>query len=297
MDKPQLGYIGLGTMGRPCALNLLRAGHPVAVWARREASLQPLVAEGATACASPREVAQRSRIIFTNLSDTPDVEQVVLGENGLVEGAGPGTVVVDMSTIAAEATRAMAQRLAERDVYLLDAPVSGGEQGAVNGTLSIMVGGNEGTFRQVLPVLEVMGSNIVYMGASGAGQVTKACNQVLVSQTIAAVGEALLLAKAAGVDPARVRQALLGGFAGSRVLDVHGQRMLDADYRPGFSAALHQKDMRIALEAAQQLGLGLPGAALASQFLNALVGQGDGMLDSSAISRIQQRLNGVSLKD
>jgi 2-hydroxy-3-oxopropionate reductase len=297
MDKPRLGYIGLGTMGRPCALNLLGAGHALAVWARREVSLQPLVAEGATPCASPREVAQRSRVIFTNLSDTPDVQQVVLGENGLIEGTGPGTVVVDMSTIAAEATRAMASRLEEKDVYLLDAPVSGGEQGAVNGTLSIMVGGDEGAFRQVLPLLEVLGSNIVYMGASGAGQVTKACNQVLVSQTIAAVGEALLLAKAAGVDPAKVRQALLGGFAGSRVLDVHGQRMLDADYRPGFSASLHQKDMRIALESAEKLGLALPGAALATQFLNALVGQGDGALDSSAISRIQQRLNGVSLKD
>jgi 2-hydroxy-3-oxopropionate reductase len=297
MLETQIGYIGLGAMGRPCAINLLKAGYPVNVWARREASMTPVTAEGGVACATPREVAERSRVIFTNVSDTGDVEQVVLGENGIIEGAQPGTVVVDMSTISPAATRAMAQRLAEKGVHLLDAPVSGGEQGAIGGKLSIMVGGNEDAFKQVLPILQVMGHNIVHIGPSGAGQVTKACNQVVIAQSMAAVGEAFLLAKASGVDPARVRQALLGGFAGSKVLEVHGQRMLDGDYRPGFRAALHKKDMRIVMEAAEELGVALPGAALATQFLNTLVGQGGGEMDSAAISTVQQKLNGVTLEE
>jgi 2-hydroxy-3-oxopropionate reductase len=297
MLETQIGYIGLGAMGRPCAINLLKAGYPVNVWARREASMTPVTAEGGAACANPREVAERSRVIFTNVSDTGDVEQVVLGENGIIEGAQPGTVVVDMSTISPAATRAMAQRLAEKGVHLLDAPVSGGEQGAIGGKLSIMVGGNEDAFKQVLPILQVMGHNIVHIGPSGAGQVTKACNQVVIAQSMAAVGEAFLLAKASGVDPARVRQALLGGFAGSKVLEVHGQRMLDGDYRPGFRAALHKKDMRIVMEAAEELGVALPGAALATQFLNTLVGQGGGEMDSAAISTVQQKLNGVTLEE
>jgi 2-hydroxy-3-oxopropionate reductase len=295
MQNTPLGYIGLGTMGRPSAINLLRAGYPVAVWARREESLRPVTAEGGLSCGSPRDVASRSQVIFTNVSDTADVEQVVLGEDGIIAGAAPGSVVVDMSTISPAATRAMARRLGEKGIHMLDAPVSGGEQGAITGALSIMVGGDEAVFQRVLPVLEVMGGNIVHIGPNGAGQVAKSCNQAVVAQTMAAVGEALLLAKASGVDPARVRQALLGGFAGSKILEVHGQRMLEGNYVPGFKAALHKKDMRIVMEAAGQLGLALPGAALAAQFLNALVGQGDGELDSAAISTVQQRLNGVTL--
>ncbi len=293
----RIGYIGLGAMGRPSALNLLRAGYPVAVWARRQASMEPLTTEGAQACASPAEVARHADIIFTNVSDTGDVEQVLLGENGVIEGAAKGSVVVDMSTISPTATRDMAQRLAERGIQLLDAPVSGGVKGATEGTLSIMVGGDAATFEKVLPVLQVVGANIVHIGPSGAGQITKACNQVVIAQSMAAIGEAFLLAKASGVNPAKVRQALLGGFAGSKVLEVHGQRMLDGDYEPGFRAALHKKDMRIVMETAEALGLALPGAALSSQLINALVRQGDGELDSAAVSRVQQRLNGVELED
>jgi 2-hydroxy-3-oxopropionate reductase len=295
MSDLKLGYIGLGIMGRPAAINLLQAGHPVFIWARREESMQPVAAEGGRMCASPKAVAEQSDIVFTNVSDTADVEQVVLGPNGIIEGARPGSVVVDMSTISPAATRAMAEHLAEKGVQMLDAPVSGGERGAIDGTLSIMVGGAAEVFERVRPLFEVMGKNIVHTGPQGAGQVTKACNQVIIAQTIAAVGEAFLLAEASGVAPARVRQALLGGFAGSKVLEVHGQRMLDNDYQPGFKAKLHKKDMRIVMETAEQLGIALPGAALATQFLNTLVGQGGGELDSAAISKMQQQLSGVDL--
>ena len=297
MLQEKLGYIGLGIMGRPAAINLLRAGYPVHVWARREDSMRPVVAEGAVACTSPKAVAEQADVIFTNVSDTMDVEQVILGAEGILEGARPGSVVVDMSTISPAATRRIAERLTERGVSMLDAPVSGGERGAIDGTLSIMVGGPEEVFRRVLPLLDVMGRNIVHIGGAGAGQVTKACNQVVIAQTIAAVGEAFVLAKSSGVDPARVRHALLGGFAGSRVLEAHGQRMLEGDYRPGFKAKLHKKDMRIVMETAEELGIALPGVALATQFLNALVGAGGGELDSAAISTLQQKLNRVSLEE
>jgi 3-hydroxyisobutyrate dehydrogenase-like beta-hydroxyacid dehydrogenase len=201
-------------------------------------------------------------------------------------------VVVDMSTISASATRSMNERLLAAGAELLDAPVSGGDVGAIAGTLSIMVGGSRPAFERVRPLFEVMGKNIVHVGDSGAGQVCKACNQVVISQTIAGVGEAMLLAKASGVDGAKVREALLGGFANSRVLELHGQRMLDDRYDPGFKCALFQKDMRLVMEAAHELGLALPGAAQAAQLINALVGQGDGELDSAAIYRAQRRLNG-----
>jgi len=225
------------------------------------------------------------------------VEAVILGGSGdadraIIAGAQPGSVVVDMSTISPSATRRIAARLAEAGVTLLDAPVSGGDIGARDGTLSIMVGGPDAAFARVRPLLQVMGRNIVHVGDHGAGQVCKACNQIVVGQTIAGVGEALLLAEAAGVDGAKVRQALLGGFAGSRILEVHGQRMLDANYQPGFKAALHQKDMRIVQETAHELGLGLPGAAMVAQLLNTLLGQGDGELDSAALHLAQRRLNG-----
>jgi 2-hydroxy-3-oxopropionate reductase len=296
MSKEKLGYIGLGIMGRAAAVNLLRAGYPLYVWARRDASLEPVTTQGGQACASPKAVAQQADVIFTNVSDTADVEQVILGPDGILEGARPGAVVVDMSTISPAATRRIAERLGERGVSMLDAPVSGGERGAIDGTLSIMVGGPVSVFERVRPLFEVVGRNIVHVGDAGAGQVTKACNQVVIAQTIAAVGEAFILARASGVDPARVRQALLGGFAASRVLETHGQRMLDGDYQPGFKAKLHKKDMRIVLETAEQLGIALPGAAVATQFLNALVGAGGGELDSAAICTMQQQLSGVSLE-
>jgi 2-hydroxy-3-oxopropionate reductase len=291
----RVGYIGLGIMGRPMALNLLKAGYPVAVYARRPEAMASLTTAGAVACASPREVAEQADVIFTNVSDTPDVEEVVLGPNGIVHGARPGAVVVDHSTISPSATRRIAAALGERGVGMLDAPVSGGQQGAIDGTLSVMVGGPEAVFRRVLPMLEVIGRNIVHVGDHGAGQVAKACNQVVIAQTIAAVAEGLLLATAAGVDPAKVREALLGGFAQSRVLEVHGQRMLDRNYAPGFTSRLHQKDMRIVLETAHELGLPLPGASTVAQYLNALVGGGDTEVDSSAIATVLERISGRAI--
>lgn len=297
MTAKPIGFVGLGIMGRPMAINLLRAGYTVFVYARREESIEPVVREGGERCASSAQVASMADVIFTMVSDTADVQEVVLGSAGIIEGARSGAVVVDMSTISPSATRDLAARLAERGVQMLDAPVSGGEQGAVEGSLSIMVGGEAEVFEQVKPMFEILGKNVVHVGDNGAGQVTKACNQVVIAQTIAAVGEALVLAKACGVDPAKVRRALLGGFAASRVLELHGQRMLEGDYRPGFKAALHKKDMRIVQEAAAERGLALPGAALVTQWINALVGGGHGDLDSAALSMLQQQLNGVRLSE
>jgi len=292
----KVGFVGLGIMGQPMARNLRRAGYSLWVSARRAERSAPLVEEGATACASPREVAENCNMVITMVSDTPDVEAVILGENGIGAGARPGAVVVDMSTISPSATRAIAARLGEQGVEMLDAPVSGGEQGATDGTLSIMVGGRPEVFERVRPLFEVMGKNVVHVGETGAGQVTKACNQVVIAQSIAAVGEALILATASGVDPAKVRQALLGGFAASRVLEVHGQRMLERNFQPGFMARLHQKDMRIVLETAHELGIALPGASQVAQYINALVGAGDGSLDSSAVVSVQERMSRVDIK-
>ena len=287
----RVGFIGLGIMGRPMALNLKHAGYELAVHARRPESMAPLAAVGASTWASPTDVARHADVIFTMVSDTADVEQVILGPGGVLEGAAPGTVVVDMSSISASASRVIAARLAERGLAMLDAPVSGGEIGAIEGTLSIMVGGEAAVFARVRPLFEVLGRNIVHVGGSGAGQVCKSCNQIVVGATIAGVAEAILLARAAGVDPARVREALLGGFAGSRILEVHGQRMIDDQFAPGFKARLHQKDMRIVGEVAHDLGLGLPGAAACAQYLNALVGRGLGELDSAAIYKVLESMN------
>ncbi|MEW5757725.1 MAG: NAD(P)-binding domain-containing protein [Pseudomonadota bacterium] len=291
----RIGYIGLGVMGRAAAANLLKAGYPLWIYARRAELMQPLTAAGAQPCASPQELAQHCDIIFTNVSDTDDVVEVVLGEHGVIHGARPGSVVVDMSTISPSVSRHIAAELAHADIAMLDAPVSGGSQGAIDGTLSIMVGGKAAVFERVLPVLRAMGKNIVHIGDHGAGQVTKACNQIVVTQTLAAIGEAFILAAASGVDPAKVRAALLGGFAGSRILEVHGQRMLDHNYTPGFKAKLHQKDMRIVQDAAAELGIALPSTALASQYLNALVGTGLGELDSSAMVSLFEQLARVDL--
>jgi 2-hydroxy-3-oxopropionate reductase len=290
----RVGFIGLGIMGRPMALNLLKAGYPLAVHARRPEVMEPLEAAGAEVCQSPAELAARSDLIFTMVSDTPDVEEVLFGPGGVIEGVQAGAVVVDMSTISPSTTRDMARRLAALGVAMLDAPVSGGEQGAIAGALSIMVGGEGPVFERVLPLFQVLGRNIVHVGDQGAGQVCKACNQVVVGGAIAGVAEAILLARASGVDPARVREALLGGFAGSRILEVHGRRMIDGDFTPGFKSRLHQKDMGIVLEAAQELGLALPGAAQVAQYLNALVGLGFGEEDSAAIYRVLAAMSGVA---
>jgi 2-hydroxy-3-oxopropionate reductase len=288
----RVGFIGLGIMGQPMALNLHKAGYPLAVHARRPEMMEPLEAAGAETCRSPAELAARSDLIFTMVSDTPDVEEVLFGPGGVIEGVREGAVVVDMSTISPSATRDMARRLAALGVAMLDAPVSGGEQGAISGTLSIMVGGEGTVFKRVLPLFQVLGKNIVHVGEVGSGQVCKACNQVVVGATIAGVAEAILLARASGVDPARMREALLGGFAGSRILEVHGRRMIEGDFAPGFKSRLHQKDLGIVLAAAQELGLALPGAAQVAQYLNSLVGQGLGEQDSAAIYRVIESMNG-----
>jgi len=290
------GFVGLGIMGRPMALNLRRAGHALWVHGRRPVTMEVLVEAGARACATAAEVAANAEIIFIMVSDTPDVEHIVSGEHGLLQRLQPGQVVVDMSTISPAATRRLAQELEARGVEMLDAPVSGGEVGAINATLSIMVGGKEPVFQRVKPLFEVLGKNIVHVGGNGAGQVAKACNQIVAAVTIEAVSEALTFARQFGVDPARVREALMGGFAGSRILEVHGKRMLDHDFKPGFTARLHQKDLRIVIDNAHQLGLALPATALVAQHLNALIGSGEGDLDSAAIVKVVERMSGVDRK-
>lgn len=291
----RVGFIGLGIMGLPMAQNLIKAGYPLAVHARRPDMMEPLVNVGATACENAQVVAAQSDITFTMVSDTADVEQVILGEQGVIHGAQSGSVVVDMSTISPSATRHIAELLNNKGVQMLDAPVSGGEQGAIDGTLSIMVGGKKETFQRVLPLFEVLGKNIVHIGEHGTGQVTKACNQIVIAQTLVAVSEAFILARVSGADPAKVRAALLGGFAGSRVLETHGQRILEHNFKPGFKARLHQKDLRICMEAAHELGIALPGAALATQTVNALIGEGLGEEDSSALATILERMSGVTI--
>jgi len=279
-------------MGRPQALNLMKAGHVMAVWARRKESMRPLADAGATACASPSEAAALADIVFVMVSDTPDVEQVIFGPKGIVEGARLGTVVVDMSTISPVATRDMAKRLADKGIEMLDAPVSGGEVGAINGTLSIMVGGKPEVFARVKPLFECMGRNIVHIGTNGAGQVAKACNQIIAAVTLEAVSEGLTLARRNGVDPAKVRDALMGGFAYSKVLEVHGRRILERDFKPGFKAKLHRKDLKIVTDTAAHLGLTLPQASLIASHLNALVGLGCGDEDSAAVVKVIERAAG-----
>ncbi|BBP00134.1 NAD(P)-dependent oxidoreductase [Sulfuriferula nivalis] len=292
--KPIIGYIGLGVMGNACANNLLKAGYPLHIYARRPEQMQGLIQAGAQPSTSPQNMAQCCDIIFTNVSDTSDVQQVILGEQGVILGAKAGSVVVDMSTILPSASRQIAAALAEKNIEMLDAPVSGGSQGAIDGTLSIMVGGKAEVFQRILPVLQVMGKNIVHIGDSGAGQVAKACNQIIVTQTLAAIAEAFTLATAAGVDAGKVRQALLGGFAGSRMLDVHGQRMLTRNYTPGFKAQLHQKDMQIVQQFAAEQGVDLPSTDLVTAYINALVEAGLGEQDSAAMGTLFEQKAGVN---
>ena len=287
-----VGFIGLGLMGRPMALNLLRAGHRVHVWARRRESMEQLIALGAIAADSPAGLARAVRITFSMVADAPDVEEVTLGEHGVAAGAQPGHIHVDSSTISPEAARRIAARLAERGVRLLDAPVSGGETGAIEGTLTFMVGGDEAAFATTRPLFEAMGRTITWIGESGAGQVAKACNQILTGVTVVAVAEAFNLARAEGVDPERVRTALLGGSAYSRVLENHGARMLARNFRPGFKSWMHQKDMRIVLDEAHRSGVPAPLSAAAAQWFNALVGAGLGEEDSIAVLKLFEQMRG-----
>lgn len=292
-----LGFVGLGVMGAPMALNLLRAGHSLTVYNRTAERAAPLADAGASVAVSPQAVAASCRIVFVNVSDDAAVEAVLFGPLGLVHGLAEGGVVVDMGTTSPAATRRFAEKLAERGATLLDAPVSGGEAGARAGTLSIMVGGPAEAFAQVLPLLRVLGRNIVHVGETGAGQVAKACNQIVVSATLMGVAEALTFARRQGVPPARVRQALLGGFAYSRILEVHGERMLNGDFTPGFRARLHQKDLGIVTAEARALNLALPTSALAAQLMNALVAAGQAEADSSALVRVIEALAGLPAED
>lgn len=286
------GFVGLGAMGRPMTLNLLKAGHSVSVWARRRESLEPLIAAGANACASPAKLAESSEVMFTMVTTSADVEQVVLGDQGFIEGARAGSAVVILATISPEATRRIGAKLAERGVETLDAPVSGGPAGATDAALSIMAGGKAEVFERVKPLFQCLGKTIVHVGELGAGQVTKACNQLALCVTIQAIAEALALAKAAGADPAKVREALLAGLAQSRALEMMGERIVKRDFTPGIEARLHHKDMGIVLEMAHGLGIPVPAAALTTQQFNALMGMGGGRKDSGALIEVLERASG-----
>jgi len=290
-----IGFIGLGVMGKPMAKHLAAAGHRLVVHNRSRGAVDELVAAGATAASTPAEVAKNSTIVITMLPDTADVERVLTGANGVVEGLQPGALVIDMSSISPVATERLAAQVAAKGASMLDAPVSGGEIGAINATLSIMVGGDEAAFARARPILEKMGNpeKIVHIGRSGAGQICKICNQVAIGGALAGVSEAFALAKKAGVDAARVRQALLGGFAASRVLEVHGERMLVDNYKPGFRAKLYQKDMRLANEAASANGVSMPANAVVAQLLNALIASGGADLDYAALGTVLFKMAGA----
>jgi len=288
----RIGIIGLGVMGRPMAQNLLKAAYPLVVHDLNREPVNELAGVGASLASSSREVAEKSDVVITMLPDSPDVEEAVFGADGIMEGVRPGMLYIDMSTIAPAVSRKVHDVLQSKEVAVLDAPVSGGDVGARAGTLSIMVGGAEEAFQRALPLFEVMGKNIVLIGGPGAGQVTKACNQVVVALTIQAVAEAMTLARQAGVDPAKVREALLGGFAQSRILDLHGQRILDRNFEPGFRVRLHRKDLAIALQTGRELALPLPATAQVAELMNALLAQGKGDLDHSALALLAEQLGG-----
>jgi 2-hydroxy-3-oxopropionate reductase len=278
----KLGFIGLGIMGVPMALRLAAGGHSLAVHTR--SAVHPdVLAAGAARCTSAREVAAQSEIVFTMLPDTPDVELVLFGKDGVAEGLTAGKTVVDLSSISPFDTKRFAQKIDALGCDYLDAPVSGGEVGAKAGTLSIMVGGTQSTFDKVKPLFELMGKNITLVGGNGDGQTTKVANQIIVALNIAAVGEALLFASKAGADPAKVRQALMGGFAASRILEVHGERMIKRTFKPGFRIGLHQKDLNLALQGARSIGVALPQTAGAAQLMQACAAQGWAELDHSAL--------------
>lgn len=288
-----LGFIGLGAMGRPLAGHLLNAGHALAVWSRRKESSASLLAAGAKVCGSPAEVARHAEIVFTMVTGSDDVAAVVLGEHGLIHGANCGEMqfatLVDMSTIAPAMARNVAARLHELGIGMLDAPVSGGVAAAISGTLAIMVGGPADVLARVRPVIELLGKTIVHVGASGAGQVAKACNQMVMVAAIEACAEAMHLANASGVDPAQVWLAMRGGSAGSRVLDVFGGRMVARDFGAGVEARLHHKDFGILLDEAHRLGCTLPIAGVVSQQLNALMSHGWGREDTGSLLRVVEQ--------
>jgi 2-hydroxy-3-oxopropionate reductase len=272
------------------ALNLMKHGHEMGVYSRRAESAEALVAEGAKRYGSPAELARAAEVVFTVVTTSSDVEEVVLGENGIAHGARRGSVVVDMETISPGVTRTVAAALFEKGIDMLDAPVSGGPAGAEGATLSIMVGGKPQVFARIRPLFECLGKTIVHMGDHGAGQTTKACNQLSLLVTAQGVAEALTLARASGVDPAKVREVMLGGVASSRVLDLFGKKMVDRDFAAGIETRLYHKDLDIVLELAHGMGLGLPAASVAMQFVNATIGRGDGRNDLSSLIKVVESL-------
>ncbi len=285
----KLGFVGLGIMGGPMAGHLVKAGHQVFINTRSKVPAD-LASSAAVQCSSPREVAEKADIIFTMVPDTPDVEKVLFGENGISSGLSKGKIVVDMSSISPIATKEFAKKINGLGCDYLDAPVSGGEVGAKNATLSIMVGGDDGIFEKVKPILELMGKNINLVGTNGDGQTAKVANQIIVALNIEAVAEALLFASKAGADPAKVRQALMGGFASSKILEVHGERMVKRTFDPGFRIELHQKDLNLALNSARALRVALPNTATAQELFNSCSAHGGKAWDHSAMVKALEKM-------
>ena len=290
----KLGFIGLGIMGAPMAGHLLKAGHQLFVNTRSQVPAD-LLAAGAISCANAQEVAAQADIAFLMLPDTPDVQRVLFGEHGVALGLAPKKTVVDMSSISPLETKEFAGKINALGCDYLDAPVSGGEVGAKAASLTIMVGGSDEGFSRVKPLFELMGKNITHVGGNGDGQTTKVANQIIVALNIAAVSEALVFASKAGADPAKVRQALMGGFAASRILEVHGERMIKRSFNPGFRIALHQKDLNLALQGAKALGVSLPQTAGAAQLMQACAANGMGQLDHSALVRALELMAGFEV--
>jgi 2-hydroxy-3-oxopropionate reductase len=290
MNNPVIGFIGIGIMGKPMARNLIKADYPLVIHNRSRAVVEELSKEGAQAAQTSREVAERSEIVITMLPDSPDVELVYTSDQGIFAGAKGGMLFVEMSSISPTVARKLAAEAQRRGCDMLDAPVSGGEAGAIGATLSIMIGGDTAAVERAMPIFQVLGKNIIHVGDAGAGQITKAANQMVVGTTIAIVGEALVLAAKAGVDPANVRQALLGGFAQSKILEAHGQKMLDGNFKPGFRIRLHEKDMKIALAAGFEYGVPLMVTGQVAQMMNAMKSMGEGDLDHSGLVKLIEEM-------
>jgi 2-hydroxy-3-oxopropionate reductase len=297
MKHSTIGFIGLGIMGKPMARNLLKAGHSLIVHNRSRTAVEELSKEGAKAANSSQEVAAQSEIVITMLPDSPDVNLVYAGEKGIFEGVRADTLLIDMSSISPIVARQLAAEAERRGCDILDAPVSGGEAGAISASLSIMIGGKTSAVEKAMPIFQTLGKNIVHVGDAGAGQVTKAANQMVVGTTIAIVSEALVLASKAGVDPAKVRQALLGGFAQSKILEAHGQKMLERNFKPGFRIRLHEKDMKIALAAGSEYGVPLVVTSQVSQMMTAMKSMGHGELDHAAVVKFVEELAKIELPD
>jgi 2-hydroxy-3-oxopropionate reductase len=292
----KIGFIGTGIMGLPMAQNLQKAGHSIFISTHHDPAPAALVEAGAVALASPKEVAQEAEFIIVMVPDTPHVEDVLFRENGIAEGVGPNKLVIDMSSISPSATKQFAEKINATGARYLDAPVSGGEVGAKAATLSIMVGGSEESFARALPLFQAMGKNITLVGENGDGQTAKVANQIIVALNIQAVGEALLFAAKNGADPARVREALMGGFAGSKILEVHGERMIKGTFDPGFRISLHQKDLNLALAGARELGLNLPNTANAQQVFSTCAAIGGSGWDHSALIKGLEHMANFSIR-